>query len=76
MAIFRYENYQELANAIIIQACKDWSMPNYRNAIRRFLLSDWMKVLTSISGEYILRRLENGARKRKSKRHYVGKNMH
>ena len=63
--------YQELANAIVIMAAKD-----YRHALRiqrrnpdsqaarikideieRFFRSDWYKALTNIDGEVLIRKL-------------------
>jgi hypothetical protein len=64
--------YENLANAIVIQACKD-----YRKAYKRFLRkersahndtselqelecffrSNWYKTLTGIDGEYLMERL-------------------
>ena len=65
-------NYEELANAIIVQAVKD-----YRSArknlkkdpcdkaarkslveIESFFSSDWIKILTNADGEMILRTLK------------------
>lgn len=64
--------YENLANAIILQAVKDW-----RSAVRtlkkrtrydpakqikeeceRFFLSDWFEVLTSVDGRLLLRKLK------------------
>lgn len=60
--------WEELANAIILQAVKD-----YRLALRApewsvkaqttvkecesFFRSDWFKILTTVDGEYLIRRL-------------------
>ena len=63
--------YQELANAIVIMAAKD-----YRHALRiqrrnpdshaariktdeieRFFRSDWYRLLTNVDGEMLIRRL-------------------
>lgn len=63
--------YENLANAIVLQAVKDW-----RSAVRtlkkrtrydpakqmqeeceRFFLSDWFSVLTSVDGRLLLRKL-------------------
>lgn len=54
---------QELANAIVSQACED-----YRSALRRkkytdicdiedFFRSEWYKMLTTIDGEYLIDKL-------------------
>ena len=63
--------YERLANAIIIQASKDYMM-NLRKKKRnpgsvsaehdireceRFFRSDWYQVLTSVDGEYLMAKL-------------------
>ncbi len=56
-----YENYEKLAEAIIMQAVKDYrdsSCHQTRNAIKRFFLSDWFMVLTDLDGEKLIKRLE------------------
>lgn len=64
-------NYENLANAIILQAVKDYRMvmkclranPKNRTAradkeeIDRFFRSQWFKVLTSVDGEMLIRSL-------------------
>ncbi len=67
--------YEKLANAIIIQASKDY-MTNLRKKKRnpgsasaehdikeceRFFRSDWYQVLTSVDGEYLMDRLRKEA---------------
>ena len=55
-------NYELLANAIIIQAVKDYRhtySPQRRAEIKRFFRSEWFRVLTRLDGEMILERLEN-----------------
>ena len=67
--------YEALANAIIIQASKDY-MTNLRKKKRnpgsasaehdireceRFFRSDWYQVLTSVDGEYLMDRLREEA---------------
>ena len=50
-----------LANAIIIQAVKDYrhsSSPQVRNEIKRFFLSQWLTMLSGANGEVIIKRLE------------------
>lgn len=65
-------NYENLANAIILQAVKDYRMalkslkanPRNRAAmadkdkIERFFRSDWFSVLTSVDGEMLIRSLQ------------------
>ena len=64
-------NYENLANAIILQAVKDYRVAlkclkvNPRNKtaiadkdeIERFFRSDWFSVLTSVDGEMLIRSL-------------------
>ena len=64
-------NYENLANAIILQATKDYRMalkclkanPKNRTAltdkdeIERFFRSGWFTVLTSVDGETLIRSL-------------------
>ena len=68
--------YEELANAIILQAVKDYrealrllSMnPNDKSAkrdqrnIERFFRSEWFKALTTIDGERLISELESEVR--------------
>lgn len=63
--------YEKLANAIVIQAAKDYRTAerklkrNPRNqlakaeadSIDRFFRSDWYKCLTEVDGEMVLRKL-------------------
>lgn len=65
-------NYENLANAIILQAAKDYRMalkslkanPRNRTAmaekdeIERFIRSGWFSVLTSVDGEMLIRSLQ------------------
>ena len=65
-------NYENLANAIILQAVKDYRMalkslkanPRNRTAmadkdeIERFYRSGWCTVLTSVDGERLIRSLQ------------------
>lgn len=65
-------NYENLANAIILQAVKDYRMalkslkanPRNRDAladrneIERFFRSQWFSVLTSVDGEMLIRSLK------------------
>ena len=52
-----YENFELLANAIILQAVKDYRHTyslQQRTEIKRFFRSDWFKVLTRVDGEMII----------------------
>ena len=65
-------NYENLANAIILQAVKDYRMalkslkanPRNRtalgdkNEVERFFRSDWLSVLTSVDGEMLIHSLQ------------------
>lgn len=61
--------YENLANAIIIQAVKDIRHGNkYEKDARRFMESDWFEVLSKVDGRTILKRLDAEiAKKRKRK---------
>lgn len=61
--------YEDLANAIIIQAVKDIRLRNkYERSARRFLKSEWCRILSQVDGRTILRKLdEEIANKRKGK---------
>lgn len=65
------DGYEKLANAIIIQAAKDYRValrrlrrkPNNKDAasekesIERFFRSDWFRTLTEVNGEMLIRKL-------------------
>ena len=67
--------YENLANAIVLQAVKDWrsavrtlkKRPRYdpakqmKNECEDFFLSDWFEALTSADGRMILRKLKEEA---------------
>lgn len=56
-----YAPHSALANAIIIQAAKDYRrthFPQVRSEIKRFFRSEWFTVLTDVDGETIIRKLE------------------
>ena len=68
-----FDPYENLANAIIIQACKDFRRA-YKRYLRRyrssdkpdtellelesFFRSDWYKTLTSVDAEYLMDRIK------------------
>ena len=68
-----FDPNENLANAIIIQACKDFRRA-YKRYLRRyrssdkpdaellelesFFRSDWYKTLTSVDGEYLMDRIK------------------
>ncbi len=67
--------YEDLANAIVLQAVKDWrkavktlkKRPRYeaakqmRDECERFFRSEWFEELTSVDGSVILRKLKQEA---------------
>ena len=71
------DNYQLLANAIVTQACMDYRKGRLADGLfRRFLLSDWYKLLTDVDGKYIYQqlrkeRMKNGEPKKRSYRKTV-----
>ena len=55
------ENYEKLAQAIIVQAVRDYrnSFSNQtRCSIERFFRSEWFMVLTNLDGEMLIKRLK------------------
>ena len=57
-----YENFESLANAIILQAVRDYRhtySPQVRAEIKRFFRSEWFRALTRVDGEMIIARLES-----------------
>ena len=57
--------YEDLANAIILQAVQDYRRTNNKRALEdleRFFLSDWFSVLTSIDGSRLLQELRKEKR--------------
>ena len=77
-----YDPYEELGNAIVIQACNDYKKA-YKQSLRRsgivgetdeelaeleeFFRSDWYKQLTEVDGEYLMERLRNEVLKQEKK---------
>ncbi len=65
--------YDALANAIILQACKDYrkALRGYKKneimKIRKFFHSQWYSELTKVNGDYILREIERQERNEKNK---------
>ncbi len=56
------ENIKLLANAIILQAVKDYRhtySTQCRAEIKRFFRSEWFRALTRLDGEMLISRLEN-----------------
>lgn len=72
IAITDVEPYTAIANAIILQACKDYrkyyrlhlrtyrigDKPNEKmEEVEKFFRSNWYKTLTSVDGEYVMKRI-------------------
>lgn len=57
------DGYKELANAIILQAVKDYRKAlkhderGRKREIEKFFRSEWFSILTSISGEMLIQKL-------------------
>ena len=70
------EAYQDLANAIILMAVKDYrdalkklmKRPRYgpaqdlKNEVERFFRSDWYRELTSVDGNILIKKLKSEVR--------------
>ena len=70
------EPYQDLANAIILMAVKDYrdalkklkKRPEYgpaqdmKNEVERFFRSDWYRELTSVDGNILIKKLKSEVR--------------
>lgn len=55
------KNYEDLANAIIIQAVKDYrrtKSPQVRSEIKHFFKSEWFSMLTNVDGDMLIKKLE------------------
>lgn len=60
------ENYERLANAIIMQAVMDYRKTDnveIKNSIERFFRSEWFYQLTEVDGEILIKRLKNEGKK-------------
>lgn len=57
------DGYKELANAIILQAAKDYRKAlkhderGRKREIEKFFRSEWFSILTNISGEMLIQKL-------------------
>lgn len=57
--------YEELASAIVVQACKDYTGGRLSDhEFKRFCYSQWFKMLTSIEGSYLFKRMYRKVRGR------------
>jgi hypothetical protein len=61
-------NYENLANAIVLQAVEDYKKilhspqpesNNKKQRLEQFFFSDWFKMLTDIDPETLIKRLNN-----------------
>lgn len=53
------EVYQNLANAIIIQACEDYKTGEITyDSFERFCRSEWFSVLTKVDPEYLIKKMD------------------
>ena len=58
--------YEELANAIIVQACKDYRLTDNEEELKEiedFFHSDWFAVLTSLDPDLLITKLRKEKRK-------------
>ena len=58
------DRYENLANAIIVQACKDYEEEYYRDDVTVFLKGEWFKTLTDLDGEKLLGKLKERQREK------------
>ena len=49
------KGYENLGNAIILQAVKDWKNGYRRKECEDFFYSEWFKTLTNIHPDYIMK---------------------
>ena len=53
----RRENWEDLANAVVLQAVQDYRLsndPRDLEELERFFLSDWFRLLTDLEPDYLL----------------------
>ena len=58
------DRYENLANAVIVQACKDYSEKRYRPEVEAFFRSGWFKALTDLDEEILLQSLKKKVEKK------------
>ena len=52
------EQYQNLANAIVIKACDDYKFGRMsEDAFRRFCRSEYFKILTKVNPEFLIEKM-------------------
>ena len=53
------EAYQNLANAIIIQACEDYKTGEITDySFEHFCRSEWFSILTKVDPEYLIKKMD------------------
>lgn len=53
------EQYQNLANAIVIQACDDYKAGRISDTVfRKFCRSEYFKILTKVNPEFLIEKME------------------
>ena len=55
------DGYQELANAIVLQAVKDYRMTENQqdlDSLERFFRSEWFAVLTTLDPDFLIQQLQ------------------
>ena len=77
-----YDPYEELANAVVIQACEDYKRAyichlrsngkgkktqKQLEELETFFRSDWYKTLTEVDDEFLMERLRNEVQKQHNK---------
>lgn len=55
------EGYEALASAIILQAIKDYKRGYRRDEVENFIYSEWLKTLTNIHPDYIMKVCRDGS---------------
>ena len=68
--------YEELANAIVLQAIKDyrrlwhWTKDDHvKHELVRFFYSEWFSILTKLDPTYLIEKLEEEADAQREKKH-------
>ena len=54
--------YEDLANAIILQAVKDYRLTDDEREIERFFRSGWFGVLSKVDPEFLIKELRKEKR--------------
>lgn len=54
--------YEDLANAVVLQALKDYSSERYRKEVETFFKSQWYEALTDLPSDVILKIAHSGVK--------------